>query len=267
MIYANFESILETLGRQVKQNTYYQQHKVFGAEAILCSTLGQYNQLTVMKVGENALAEFPDMLIKWEKAIVEELRTNRPMMRISSLKQEYENATECYICRHEFEVDDPKGPKVRDHDHITRFFLGASHRQCKLERPVIFRIPVFFHNFCGYDAHLIVHEFCKRPDREIKVIGQNMEKYLQVGARKTWFSATRSNSYLHPWSNSRHRSPRPAVETFTILTRWSRNFSPVRTLNYSSGRVSSATTTSTLSCGSMNPLFLHERPSSISSEE
>ena len=43
-----------------------------------------------------------------------------------------------------------------------------------------FKIPVFFHNFRGYDAHLIVHEFEKRPDREIKVIGKNMEKYLQV---------------------------------------------------------------------------------------
>ena len=39
---------------------------------------------------------------------------------------------------------------------------------------------MFVHNFRGYDAHLIVHEFKKRPNREIKVIGQNMEKYLQV---------------------------------------------------------------------------------------
>ena len=95
-------------------------------------------------------------------------------------REEYENAKKCYICRHTFEEDNPKGPKVRDHDHITGFFLGAEHRQCNLERPVSFRIPVFFHNFRGYDAHLIVHEFGKRPDREIKVIGQNMEKYLQV---------------------------------------------------------------------------------------
>ena len=27
---------------------------------------------------------------------------------------------------------------------------------------------------------MIVHEFGKRPDREIKVIGQNMKNYLQV---------------------------------------------------------------------------------------
>ena len=41
VIYADFESILEPLGRQVKQTTYSQQHKVCAAAAILCSILGQ----------------------------------------------------------------------------------------------------------------------------------------------------------------------------------------------------------------------------------
>ena len=45
-------------------------------------------------------------------------------------------------------------------------------------------ILVFFHNFREYDAHLIVHDFGKRPDREINVIGQNMEQYLQVEWKK-----------------------------------------------------------------------------------
>ena len=149
------------------------------AAAILCSTLNQYNQLTVIKVGENALSEFLDVLIEWETAILEELRTNRPMKRISAQKlEEYENATLCYICRHAVEENDPKEPKVRDNDHITGFFIGAAHRQCNLERPVSFPILVFFHNFREYDAHLIVHEFGKRPGREIKIIGENMEKYL-----------------------------------------------------------------------------------------
>ena len=50
VIYANFEFILEPLGRQVKQITYSQQHKVCAAAIILCSTLGKSNQLTVIKV-------------------------------------------------------------------------------------------------------------------------------------------------------------------------------------------------------------------------
>ena len=109
------------------------------------------------------------------------LRTNRAMKRLSARQQkEYDHATRCYICRHDFVEGETKGPKVRDHDHITGWFIGAAHRQCNLDRPVSFKIPVFFHNFRGYDAHLIVHELGKRTDREIKVIYQNMEKYLQV---------------------------------------------------------------------------------------
>ena len=159
-------SLFEPLDCQTKQKTYSQHHKVCAAAAILCSNLGKYNQLTVTKVGEIALTEFLDALIEWETTIVEELRTNRLMKRMSAQKQEeYENATKCYICRHAFEVNDPKGTKVRDHDHITGFLFGAAYRQCNLERPVCFRIPVLFYNFRGYDAHLIVHKFGKRPER------------------------------------------------------------------------------------------------------
>ena len=134
-----------------------------------------------MKVGENALAEFIDTLIVREAEIVAILRENLAMKRLSARQQEkYDNATRCYICRQEFIEGETKGPKVRDHDHITGWFINAAHRQCNLERPVCFKIPVCFHNFRRYDAHLIVNEFEKRPDREINVIGQNMEKYLQV---------------------------------------------------------------------------------------
>ena len=134
-----------------------------------------------MKVEENALGKFLDALIVREAEIVAILRTNRPAKRLSARKQEkYYNATRCNICRHEFVNGEAKGLKIRDHDHITDRFIGAAHRQCNLERPVSFKIRVFFHNFRGYDAHLIVHEFEKRPEREIKVILQNMDKYLQV---------------------------------------------------------------------------------------
>ena len=103
------------------------------------------------------------------------------MKRLSARQQEkYDNGTGCYICCHKFVKHEAKGPKVRDHDHITGWFIGAAPRQCNLERPVSFKIPVFFYDFRGYDAHLIVHEFEKRPDREIKVIGQIIKKYLQV---------------------------------------------------------------------------------------
>ena len=181
VIYADFESILEPSGRQVKHTTYTQQHKVCAAAAILISSFDYFDERTVLKVGENALADFLDALIVWEAVIVVILRTNRSMKRLSARqKEEYDNATRCYFCRHDYVQGEANGSTVRDHDHITGWFIGAAQRQCNVERPVSFKIPVFFHNFRGYDAHLIVHAFGKRPDREIKVISQNMEMYLQV---------------------------------------------------------------------------------------
>ena len=113
-----------------------------------------------MKVGENALSEFLDSLIVWEAEIVRNLKTTQAMKRLSARQQEeYNNATRCYICRNEFVENEAQGPKVCDNDHITGWFIGAAYRQCNLKRPLSFKIPVFFHNFTGYDAHLIVHEF------------------------------------------------------------------------------------------------------------
>ena len=181
VIYADFESVLEPINLNVKHTKIAQQHKVCAASAILCSHLHEFNQRTMMKIGPHALSDFLDELIKWENQIIAVLIRNLKMKCLNIQQQaEFNNATRCYLCRQEFNNDEPKGPKVRDHDHITGEFLGAAHRQCNLERPVSFQIPVFFHNFRGYDSHLIVHEFNTRPDRKIKVIGQNMEKYLQV---------------------------------------------------------------------------------------
>ena len=49
--------------------------------------------------------------------------------------------------------------KVRDHCHFTGKFLGAAHNNCNLNRNYYkFKIPVFFHNGKGYDAHFIIQE-------------------------------------------------------------------------------------------------------------
>ena len=114
VICADFESILKPSGRQVKQTIYTQQHKVCAAAVIPISSYYNFDKRTVIKVIENALAAFLNTLIVWEAEIVAILWTNRAMKRLSSSQQEeYDNATRCYICRHEFvegEANDPKPP-------------------------------------------------------------------------------------------------------------------------------------------------------------
>ena len=70
VIYADFKFIIKPLGRQVKHTTYTQQHKMCAVAAILTSNFYNFDQRTVIKVGENALAEFVDTLILWETEIV-----------------------------------------------------------------------------------------------------------------------------------------------------------------------------------------------------
>ena len=84
VIYADFESILDRSGRQIKHTTYTQQHKVCAAAAILTSSFYNFDQRTVMQVGENVLAEFFDSLIVWGAEIVAILRTHQAMKRLSA---------------------------------------------------------------------------------------------------------------------------------------------------------------------------------------
>ena len=181
VIYADFESILERVDRQNKRTHYDQQHKVCAAAAILCSYIPEMNNKLMLFSGPNTLENFLNKLIEWETMCMEYLKLHCPMRPLSFQQEtEHDNAINCYLCRQPFQVVDPRGGKVRDHDHITGYYLGAAHRQCNIERPVKYLIPVFFHNFRGYDSHLIVHQFRFHKNREIKVIGQNMEKYLQI---------------------------------------------------------------------------------------
>ena len=164
--------------------------------AIFTASYYYFDHQIVMKVGENAQAEIFDSLIVWEAVIVTILQTNKVMTRFSTGQQdEYDNANRCYICCHEFLEGEAKGFKVRDHDHITGWFIGVAYCQCNLELPVSFKIPVFFHNFSGYNAHLTVNEFEKQLNREINVIDQNMEKYLQVEWRHSMVFVTSFNFY------------------------------------------------------------------------
>ena len=64
--------------------------------------------------------------------------------------------------------------KVRDHCHITGAFRGAAHNKCNLRLQQTFKIPVFLHNFRGYDSHLIVRAL-GNYDREISVVPQGLE--------------------------------------------------------------------------------------------
>ena len=54
---------------------------------------------------------------------------------------------------------------LRDHDHFNGKFRGAAHSKCNIKLQVDrknVKIPVFFHNFAGYDSHIVVNGLEKK---------------------------------------------------------------------------------------------------------
>ena len=90
----------------------------------------------------------------------------------------HDNVRECYICHRKFTE---KNGKVRDHDHISGKYRGAAHRTCNLFMRKQYKVPVFFHNFRGYDSHLLVWGLTEDSTSKLSIIGQGLEKYLMIG--------------------------------------------------------------------------------------
>lgn len=84
----------------------------------------------------------------------------------------YEQATHCRFC------NKPVVDKVRDHCHITGRYRGAACKMCNINVKIPDFIPVFIHNFRGYDSHLIVKGLTRQ--HKVKVIAQTMEKFMAM---------------------------------------------------------------------------------------
>ena len=99
-------------------------------------------------------------------------------------REEYDNATECYLCKELFVIDQSNKDfqnkkKVLDHCHVTGSYRGAAHSICNLHLkidPKTIKVPVIIHNLKGYDSHLILSAVKPRHG-EVKCIASNTEHY------------------------------------------------------------------------------------------
>jgi hypothetical protein len=112
-------------------------------------------------------------------ACIEEMRENKRMVMTDDDKEDFKNATHCYLCEEAFDADDKKLYKVRDHDHLTGEYRGAAHCKCNINYFCNRYLPVVFHNLRGYDGHQIIREaFNLFPDKELSVIPNSYEKFV-----------------------------------------------------------------------------------------
>ena len=95
-------------------------------------------------------------------------------------QQQFNNATNCYVCNIPF---NEHVTKIRKHNHFNGKYRGASCQSCNTrEGKASKKIPVFFHSVSKYDFHFIVTELMKYQDRynKVEVLPKNSEEYISI---------------------------------------------------------------------------------------
>lgn len=178
VVYADFESILERhYGCQPDPNKSstikLAKHAPSGFTYKVVGVSPETTENHVTYRGEDAVEKFMDHMVKLEEKLVSILRNPKPMNLSDQESESFLKATHCCICKDQLGND-----TVRDHCHVTGKFRGAAHSSCNLNLRLRERIPVFFHNLKGYDAHHIMSVIGKYKHKRINCIPQNHEKYI-----------------------------------------------------------------------------------------
>ena len=122
---------------------------------------------------------FVNKKVTLEKLASKYFKTNLEL-EMSQEEVQFEQAEECWLCENPLE-----DTKVRDHDHLTGKYRGAAHNICNIQsqqRSSSF-VPIFFHNFSGYDCHLMFEELLIQAFEkgyEPKIIPKSMEDYVSI---------------------------------------------------------------------------------------
>ena len=169
VIYADLECLLEKMSTcennpNESSTTKINKHTPSGYSIFTsCSfdesriKLNYYRGKDCMKKFCKDLKEHASKIINYKKKKIIPLTTKE--------KINYNKEKICYICKKEFDNDDKKNHKVRDHCHYTDKYRRAAHI-CNLRYKVPKEIPVVFHNGSLYDYHFIIKELVK----ELRVI-------------------------------------------------------------------------------------------------
>ena len=132
--------------------------------------LDYYRGDDCMKKFWKDLREHATKIINYEK---------KDMIPLTKKEEEnHNNQKVCHICKKEFDTNDKKNYKVRDHCHYTGKYRSAAHNMCNLRYKVPKEIPIVFHNGSTYDYHFKIKELVKEFNGNFECLGENTEKYI-----------------------------------------------------------------------------------------
>ena len=181
IIYADLECLLE------KISTCYNNFEESSTTEINKHTLSGYLLFTHCSFdnrGDDCMEKFCKDLREQATKIIN--YDKKKMIPLTKKEEKNHNKHEvCYICKKEFNTDDKKHYKVKDHCHYTGKYRGAAHNICNLRCRIPKEIPIVFHNGSTYDYHFIIKELVKEFDGNFECLGENTEKYITLSVPLT----------------------------------------------------------------------------------
>ena len=193
VIYADFESLVqpnESNPMNGHKSHLYEHHIPCTVGYKIKSDFPALDESYQVIHGPDCVTDFIRRILAFEKKATTYYLDDKRMIMTHQDNEDFARATICRFCHQPFNVDESKvnnqsEKKVRDHDHLTGMYRGAAHSSCNLKHRKTLKIPIFFHNFRGYDGHLISAQLAHFKEHPIKVIGQGMEKYLTLSLSKS----------------------------------------------------------------------------------
>ena len=137
--------------------------------------------------GEDCVEWFRDEMLEIESYMKNYFR-NALEINLDTIPENYDQTTR-WLCEKEFTPKDLKeNPVVRDHCHLTGRFRGLAHNNCNLNTRKAHTsfVSILFHNFSGYDCHLIFEKLVNMATKkkikinENDIIAKSSENYISV---------------------------------------------------------------------------------------
>ena len=161
VMYADFKALTEKVqGCQPNNdNSYtdaYQKHTDCGCGfKVVCCYDDKYSKPVQIYRDENAVYKFMEKMleeVKYCKNVIK-YKLNKPLKMTKEDQEKFLKADSCHICNKKYINKDII---VQDHCHITGKYRGSAHQDCNLNFRLTDKIPLIFHNLCGYDSHFTV---------------------------------------------------------------------------------------------------------------
>lgn len=162
VVYADYEAYVKKTANvavdseQTTTKTHTHELNSYGFN-VVCPTMPQMERCTIRRHRssdtESMSKLFLDDIQQLAHDFAGQVQLYRDIIKLDTDEQQQHDAsTVCYLCKLPFD-NDKKNNKVRDHNHQNGKYLGAAHSKCNLLDKTCSTIPVFFHNFRGYDSH------------------------------------------------------------------------------------------------------------------